>query len=1455
KERSENKMADENAALENLKKEIRSVLLPFKEGCTLFMFQKEYKSLIGRAIPAQKFGYSDDIHFLQSIPDVVDIYQQGNEYHLMAVADEATWHIQKMVAHQKKPAKCKSAKSVRKYSQSSRYVTRSTYGGSTYGGSTYGGSRQSTYSSKPPTRHPSGSASNTQAYGSSQQPADNNFSWGYTGTSNSTSVPNSTSSTVRNTAVSNGQSSANVPASNGQSYVNRPASNGQSYVNRPASNGQSSVNRPVSNEQSSVNRPVSNGQSSTNRPVSNGQSSTNRPVSNGQSSSNRPTLIGDNPTSWGLSNPTSTTNVYTTASAVGNHAPVRQPEAASTPSHFVSNSSPAQTTQVASTKDSVANTSSSFNFSRQFQKNLPPRFHPRSTTSSTTLLPPEVECKIVDVVRKFSHGLKMKDFFAAYQRNFNEEFSLKKHDFSTLQECLETIADLSLRPSNNDFIISYEGHRATQRLQQSNQPSGPIGAGAWANTPSSGTQAQAQSHYSSTSQLQNTFKPNLEPASFNFQEQSQTYKKPHYNKDLALPNSLLSEDHKSRRSRADALDNFELNDLKVSSLGLTEQMKSKFREIISRNKQGIQARDFPLAYESVTGSQFDLHSLGYTDLADLVDSMPDIMHRRKVEGSRKDWLIIPASGCQDPGNKTVKGQPQKAALQIECCIQYTKILLEAYSEGIPLSDFLSVYSINCNEPLYIVDLGFDNIENFLLSISDRVPLMIKAEKGVKTIFLNKVKAEAMLRAAELPIQEDILPESIPFDAASPDCEYKKQALPLDSGTSNFFEIYTSHIDSPVHIFIQLKSDKKPEPLQELQNELEKFYNGPNSDFYMVQDRHIKVGAMCASLSPKGKFYNGPNSDFYMVQDRHLKVGAMCASLWPKDSFWYRARIVSVKSPEIVRVCYVDYGTSDDVPITLLRYLKESFSKLPAQAIRAGLAHIEPPNREKVWNPAAKQRMLELCRDQELLAKVVYKKDDVLYLEICNISKEKEEIYINDALLEGFADSITPDPEPTPLKHCQVPIVDPQTIEDCLYQAMTKAITDLRLNYPGALPNHLLSGYATGQSAFGTMPNQTSAGIASGQSMFGVTNNRLIPGSSTYQSPSISTAGQPSLETMANQHQLPGQSMLGTVNYQNFPASFQSPSRIGSGQPSFDAVANPAGMVAGNMPPGFSAIQSSAGAGQLYAGTMNNQFPPGFAPYQPFAGAASGLNPQPNGQSSDSTDESDFFGDDDDEDFDEFMEKASSVSKRYVKRIHTEDGYLFHILIVDEQLYVSSGDLSTLIWCLNEPDYLLTTLQSNDTIFESRSIFEEGNETMFHQFEQFHIKGIQRGDETGCLIIYPLHSTMRILNEYGHPSIELRQHIKNEMESFNPNLPFWQELSEMEIPDPNETFPAMSDEEKDNKRCLYELKHAKEGIRVRMDQLKKIMSKSKMCAVLFHKDWNCLVNILFHTVHHLLVNQL
>ncbi|XP_055949069.1 tudor domain-containing protein 5-like isoform X1 [Argiope bruennichi] len=202
-------------------------------------------------------------------------------------------------------------------------------------------------------------------------------------------------------------------------------------------------------------------------------------------------------------------------------------------------------------------------------------------------------------------------------------------------------------------------------------------------------------------------------------------------------------------------------------------------------------------------------------------------------------------------------------------------------------------------------------------------------------------------------------------------------------------------------------------------------------------------------------------------------------------------------------------------------------------------------------------------------------------------------------------------------------------------------------------------------------------------------------------------------------------------------------------------------------------------------------------------------------SSPSNSSNEIFDDDDDAFFEEFCQKVSLVTKRYAKRIKTCDGYVFHILIYKSKPFVSCGDISHLIWSNKDSDFLQQRLENSGSFQSNVLLWKDENVDMFNQLKRFHVKGFKVVNDRTCLLIFYLNDLIKILNTFGHPSIELRKKIIHEYSAFNPDHPMWQELSGFEFSDSEEEFFHETEEDKLNRLCLNDLQVMKQNIRIRL----------------------------------------
>ena len=77
---------------------------------------------------------------------------------------------------------------------------------------------------------------------------------------------------------------------------------------------------------------------------------------------------------------------------------------------------------------------------------------------------------------------------------------------------------------------------------------------------------------------------------------------------------------------------------------------------------------------------------------------------------------------------------------------------------------------------------------------------------------------------------------------------------------------------------------------------------------------------------------GENEECYVTP----KVGEACCAMFTEDDGWYRAVVTKVTVQKIT-VRYIDYGNSEELPLSRVKSMVPPFTELPAQSFQASLA--------------------------------------------------------------------------------------------------------------------------------------------------------------------------------------------------------------------------------------------------------------------------------------------------------------------------------------------------------------------------------------------------------------------------------------------------------------------------------------------------------------------------------------
>ncbi|NWW84387.1 TDRD1 protein, partial [Rhynochetos jubatus] len=123
-------------------------------------------------------------------------------------------------------------------------------------------------------------------------------------------------------------------------------------------------------------------------------------------------------------------------------------------------------------------------------------------------------------------------------------------------------------------------------------------------------------------------------------------------------------------------------------------------------------------------------------------------------------------------------------------------------------------------------------------------------------------------------------------------------------------------------------------------------------------------------------------------------GEPCCAFFTDDGNWYRALVQNVHSDGTVKVCFVDYGNIEEVPLDNIRQISSSFLRLPFQGIKCWLSGIKPGGSK--WVPEATARFHMYTAGIKLQARVTSLSRDGAGVELIDNSMGHPKV-INEIL--------------------------------------------------------------------------------------------------------------------------------------------------------------------------------------------------------------------------------------------------------------------------------------------------------------------------------------------------------------------------------------------------------------------------------------------------------------------------
>ncbi|XP_006886929.1 PREDICTED: tudor domain-containing protein 7 [Elephantulus edwardii] len=406
-----------------------------------------------------------------------------------------------------------------------------------------------------------------------------------------------------------------------------------------------------------------------------------------------------------------------------------------------------------------------------------------------------------------------------------------------------------------------------------------------------------------------------------------------------------------------------------------DEVQSRIKEILNKHNNGIWISKLPHFYKEFYKEELN------RGLLQQFEHWPHVCTVEKPSSGGEDLLLYPAKRAQlsrgEPTNEKVPPLPRPAEKQVSTLKEYPAVipkdikekvatLLVKYSSGLWASALPKAF-----EDMYKVKLPEDALKN-LASLSDVCTIDYISGTPQKAILYAKLPMPTdRMFSDELQAQGD-------YDIK---CMIEQEYLQIEENIAESADSLVENVTIPPLI---IPSEASPSVLVvELSNTNEVVIRYVGKDYSAAQEL----------MEDEMKEYYSKNPKVAPVQAVH--VGQLLAVNADEDA-WLRAQIISADDKKI-KVCYVDYGFSENIEKSKAYRLNPKFCSLPFQATKCKLAGLEvlsdDPDLVKV---------VESLTCGKIFAVEILDKADIPLVVLYDTSGE-DDININATCLKAISD--------------------------------------------------------------------------------------------------------------------------------------------------------------------------------------------------------------------------------------------------------------------------------------------------------------------------------------------------------------------------------------------------------------------------------------------------------------------
>ncbi|KAE9528672.1 hypothetical protein AGLY_012247 [Aphis glycines] len=406
---------------------------------------------------------------------------------------------------------------------------------------------------------------------------------------------------------------------------------------------------------------------------------------------------------------------------------------------------------------------------------------------------------------------------------------------------------------------------------------------------------------------------------------------------------------------------------------ISDTMKVKMCQILSKHKDGILCNDFINAFYNEYNIHIDFFKYGFRSIRDMAFKLPSVFYV-KVTDDDNDCILFEADRQSQLENNLE--DPSLYYKNIPKTMLYNlSHFFNKHRNGVKFNELMSLYCAKYGRAYEPLKYGYSSEKHMFESLDKMVEIennqlftidpfaYAECLKNKNVDVINHQDNSSIV----LLMADDFLLHYTGKDICNGKFRYSKIKL----NDQKVAKVIVSEVYNPSSFYIQLEAEV---------NNLNKFMD-------TLQEYYKK------------------NEEKYKVIPRLILPELPCASCYEDSNLWHRAMVLNIVDEENVKLLYVDYGTIKVVSKTNVRLLASQFGAYPIPAVHCGLYNFSELN----YLREISESFAEMTDDHVLEAQFHHPhfEDDSQKMNVTLfLNTEHDKININKKCFEVIMNQIT-----------------------------------------------------------------------------------------------------------------------------------------------------------------------------------------------------------------------------------------------------------------------------------------------------------------------------------------------------------------------------------------------------------------------------------------------------------------